>query len=193
MRAPPELKEGACGRARPHIYCARAPRDIAIIHPVMRTAAILVRKDAYIFFHRSLIITLMSSAATLSRFRTARALLILGGLLSLCISEGVGPRLVPLPAAPELAAATRRDGREATAARTTSHGKSTALHEAMIPQTHKRWGAERQPLPLATHGFNGGLAHACDARALSPNVYPPLHTVSAPASRPAGRAPPRLA
>ena len=129
----------------------------------------------------------------MTRLPAARVLLILGVLVSLCVSDNVGPRLLPLPLAPELASAPVSSDRGQAASRTPSHGGTIGARVEMVSASQSRAGAERQSPHAAAHTPKFELAIPSAAHALRRKLYPPLAESSAPFSRPKGRAPPRLA
>jgi hypothetical protein len=128
----------------------------------------------------------------MTRFPAARVLLILGVLASLCISDNVGPRLLPLPLTPELASALVPSDRGLAASRTPSHGVTTGARVEMVSAPQSRAGAERQSPHAAAHTPEFELAIPSAPHSLRQAIYPTFTESSAPFSRPKGRAPPRL-
>lgn len=126
----------------------------------------------------------------MTRLPAARVLLILGALASLCVSDNVGPRLLPLPQVSELALTVRPSGRGPVASHTPSHSRTSGVRVEMVSAPQSRVGAERQSPHAAAPKFE--LAVPPAPRSLRRELYPPSNELSAPFARPKGRAPPRL-
>jgi hypothetical protein len=133
----------------------------------------------------------MVSDAVKTRLPAARVSLILGVLVSLCISDNVGPRLLPLPLTSELASASVPSGRGQSASRTPSHGRTTGARVEMVSAPQSRAGAERPSPHAAAHPPQFEFAIPPSPNSLRRELHPPLTESSAPFSRPKGRAPPR--
>ncbi|HEU4596511.1 MAG TPA: hypothetical protein VFS10_15350 [Pyrinomonadaceae bacterium] len=127
----------------------------------------------------------------MTRFPATRVLLILGALLSLCVSDNVGPRLLPLPPSPELAPAPGLFERGQTASRTTPHGGTEGARVEMASATQNRAGAERQSPQAAARAPKFEIVIPSTPRLLRWEDHPPFAERSTPFSRPEGRAPPR--
>jgi hypothetical protein len=129
----------------------------------------------------------------MTKLPAARVLLILGALVVLCVSDTVGPRLLPLPFTAELAPTPVPSDRGQAASRTTSHGETTGARVEIVSAPQSRAGAERQWPHAAAHASK--FEYAAPRAPRSPGREPdsPLAESSAPFSRPKGRAPPRLA
>ena len=134
----------------------------------------------------------MASDAALFKLPATRVLLILGVLASLCVSDNVGPRLLPLPPLPELASASETPGRGHAASRTPAHGRMTGARVEMVSAPQSRAGAERQSPQTAAHAPKFELVVPSAPHTLTRELYPPSSESSAPFSRPKGRAPPRF-
>ena len=128
----------------------------------------------------------------MTKFKPTRVLLIFGVLLSLCVSDNVGPRLLPLPLAPEFASATVSSDPGQSASRTPSHGGTIGARVEMVSVPQSRAGAEHQSPHAAAHTPEFRLASPPAPRSLRRELYLPFAESSAPFSRPKGRAPPRL-
>jgi len=128
----------------------------------------------------------------MTKLRATRVLLILCALVSLCVSDNVGPRLLPLPSAPESASLPRHPDREPAATNAPSQGRTDDdARVEMAPAPQSRVGAERQSSQAAAHTPKFELA-APPARPLPGwEIYQPSAKSSAPFSRPKGRAPPQ--
>jgi hypothetical protein len=112
-------------------------------------------------------------------------------LVSLCVSDNVGPRLLPLPSISELASAPQASDPWEAASRVPARGKTEGARVDMVTAPQSRAGAERQS-PHAARAPKFELAVPPAPRSLRPELYPPSAESSAPFARPKGRAPPRL-
>ncbi len=128
----------------------------------------------------------------MTKVSAARVLIILGVLVSLCVSDNVGPRLLPLPPIPELASGPSLTGSGQAASRAPSRGRTAGARVEMVSAAQSRAGAERQSPQAAAHSPKFELAVPSTHNSLKRESYPPLGESSAPFSRPKGRAPPRL-
>ena len=122
-----------------------------------------------------------------------RALLIIGALISLCLSDGVGPRLMPLPV-PEAARASAEvpQGNAPTASRVPSPVKGSTSRVEMAATAQNRAGARHQQSQTATHAPQGMFEAPAVIILKVHGSYGPLLSFTAPVSRPPGRGPPRL-
>lgn len=125
--------------------------------------------------------------------RKARALFILGVLLSLCASDNVGPRLLPLPAPPESAAAARHLDHGEAASRAPARGRASGARVEMASTPKSRAGAGRQLTPAVANTPRVGLPSPLVAGLLRGEPYSPVRESYANVWRPRGRAPPQLA
>ncbi|HKS26622.1 MAG TPA: hypothetical protein VJS44_02325 [Pyrinomonadaceae bacterium] len=117
-----------------------------------------------------------------------RALIIIGALVSLCVSNNVGTRLLPLPAAAQAYAGHLSPN--PAASNLPASSKTAAFRVAIAAPAQKRAGAERQPLSVAAHTPKGVSTGPAEARIFKRPVYTPLQSTSAYAAQPPGRAPP---
>lgn len=122
-----------------------------------------------------------------------RALLIIGALVSLCLSDGVGPRLMPLPV-PEAATASAEvpQGSAPAASRVPSPVKGSGPRVEMAATAHSRAGSPDQQAQTATHAPQGMFEAPAVIILKVRGAYGPLLSFTAPVSRPPGRGPPRL-
>lgn len=126
--------------------------------------------------------------------RTWRALLIIGALVSLCVSDGVGPRLLPLPLSHgDIAYAEARQGFDPAASRAPAPTKGPGPRVEMAAAPQNRAGAGQQQVQVAAHAPGGVFEAPARVVVGVAAEYRPLSPVAAPALRPPGRAPPRLA
>lgn len=129
--------------------------------------------------------------AAMTNFTATRVLLILCALVSLCVSDNVGPRLLPLPPAAEaVSLPLPSDGTPATSP-TPSQRETDDARVEMAPAPQSRVGAGRHSSQGAAHTLKFEL-DAPPARPL-PGWEDYQHSAesTAPLSRPKGRAPPQ--
>src|SRR5688572_13539082 len=84
----------------------------------------IVSRRAFIFMD-------MARDAAMTRLRAARVFIILGVLVSLCISDNVGPRLLPLPSTSELPSAPGVFHPRLAASRAPSQGRTEGARVEM--------------------------------------------------------------
>ena len=122
-----------------------------------------------------------------------RALLIIGALVSLCLSDGVGPRLIPLPVSEAAtASADVQQGNAPAASRMPSPINGSAPRVEMAGTAQNRAGARHQQAQTATHAPQGMLEAPAVIILKVRGAYGSLLSFTAPVSRPPGRGPPRL-
>lgn len=127
----------------------------------------------------------------MTKLTAARVFIILGVLVSLCVSDNVGPRLLPLPSVSELASAPGAFNPGEAASRAPAHRKTAGARVEMVTAPQSRAGAERQSAHAAgAPKFE--LAVPLAPRSPRLELNPPSAEISAPFARPKGRAPPRL-
>ncbi len=120
-----------------------------------------------------------------------RALVIVAALFSLCVSNNVGPRFVPLPVVTDRATESRHESPGNATSRPPLPGESNSFRVPMMAQAQKRADKEPQPQPLAAlpKGAVVLSGDTCTAAEFS-------HSVSVwkspSVSQPPGRAPPRF-
>ena len=98
----------------------------------------------------------MSANATMTKFPAARVFIILGVLVSLCVSDNVGPRLLPLVT--ELASGPNLTGPGQAASRAPSRGRTVGARVEMVSAAQSRAGAERQSPQAVPHALKFELA-----------------------------------
>jgi hypothetical protein len=122
-----------------------------------------------------------------------RALLIIGALISLCLSDTVGPRLLPLPVSEIVTAfAEGQPGIEPAASRAPSPTKNSSPRVEMAATAQNRAGADHKHVQAAVHAPRGVLEAPPPIILYALNAHQPLYSLTAQVSRPPGRAPPRL-
>jgi hypothetical protein len=121
-----------------------------------------------------------------------RALLIIGALISLCLSDSVGPRLLPLPISEIVTTASAEgwQGFEPTATHAPAPTKGANPRVEMAATPQNRAGVKH--VQVAAHTPKGMPEAPADIIVDALSAYQPLHRLTALASRPPGRAPPRL-
>ena len=125
---------------------------------------------------------------TVTRFSLVRAMVVVGALLSLCVSSNVGPCFLPLPALESYTAEILQQTPGTTASR--SHSNGSAGFRVPIAQAQKR-ADESQAQPVAAMP-RVHFVLPDDTRVFADLSHPDTYFGSALASLPSGRAPPRL-
>ena len=120
-----------------------------------------------------------------------RSALVIAALLSLCVSNNVGPSFLPLPRVTDRLAENPQENQRDTASRPPSPAESDTFRVPMMGNTQKRADKEPQPQPLAVT-LKGGFVLPNDARVATEFSYPISVFAPASVSQPPGRAPPRL-
>ena len=133
----------------------------------------------------------MTFATIISRVSEVRAFVVLATLISLCVSNNVGPSFLPLPLVTDREAGTAQEDQRDKASRVPSPTESNSFRVPMMGHTQKRAVKEPQPQPLgATPG--AALVLPNDARVAIELSFSVSLFASASVSQPPGRAPPRL-
>ena len=127
----------------------------------------------------------------ISRTFELRALLIVATLISLCVSNNVGPSFLPLPVVTDRVAEKPQEKQLDKASRTPSPAESDSFRVPMMGQTQKRAAKEPQPQPLAAT-LKAGIALPADTRVATKLSFPISLFSSALVSQPPGRAPPLI-
>lgn len=146
------------------------------------------RRKGCILFHARVIIFYMARAFTGRNIIAVRALFTLGALLSLCVSDTVGPRLLPLPASAGHAPASRQAVENASPA--PSEGASKVVRVVMAAPSRKQEGAGHHSLHAIPHAGDGLVTPPSVLRTFLQTTCPPSPASSAVVTRPPGRAPP---
>ena len=146
------------------------------------------RGKACILFPSPVITLYMARVFTMRNPIAVRALFTLGALISLCVSDTVGPRLLPLPASATRAAAVPQAVEGAS--RAPLGNTSQVVRVAMAAPTPKQEGAGRHSLHLIPHADVELVTPPCVARTFLQTTSTPSPAASAAVTRPPGRAPP---
>jgi len=133
----------------------------------------------------------MMVGTIISRIFQLRALLVLATLISLCVSNNVGPSFLPLPIVKDRIAEKPQENQRDTASRCPSPTQSDSFRVPMMGQAQKRAVKELQAQPLGTT-LRAGLVLPNDARVATELSFSVSQFTSASVSQPPGRAPPRL-
>lgn len=130
----------------------------------------------------------MPSGKDETRALSLRALIIFCALLSLCVSDTVGPRLLPLPAAAAHSASHTQTVEDASPA--PSGGASELVRVVMAAPARKHDGAGHHSLHAIPHADVRLVTPPGIALTYLQTTCPPSPASSAAVTRPPGRAPP---
>jgi len=133
----------------------------------------------------------MMVGTNISRIFQLRGLVVLATLISLCVSNNVGPSFLPLPIVTDRIAEKPQENQRDTASRCPSPTQSDSFRVPMMGQAQKRAVKEFQSQPLGTT-LRAGLVLPNDARVATELSFSVSQFTSASVSQPPGRAPPRL-
>ena len=133
----------------------------------------------------------MALQLIISRFSKARAFLVFAALISLCVSNNVGPSFLPLPLIPDRIAETPQKNQRDTASRVPSPAESDSFRVPMMGQKQNRAATDPKTQPFATTP-KAGFVLPTEARVAAELGFPIPLINSASVSQPPGRAPPRL-
>jgi hypothetical protein len=127
-----------------------------------------------------------------SRFFELRAFLVFAALISLCVSNNVGPCFLPLPAVTDhLVEQHRPNPQNTTVSRSSSRTGSESFRVPIMGQAQKRADKEHHVQPFAASP-KAGIVLPDDAPVATELNFPISLFSSASVSQPPGRAPPRL-
>ena len=124
-----------------------------------------------------------------SRFFKVRAFLIFAALISLCVSNNVGPSFLPLPLISDEIADTQQKNQRDKASRVPSPAEADSFRVPMMGQKQNRDAREPQSHPVATTPKADFLLPSETGVGAELGIPISLFT-SASASQPPGRAPP---
>ena len=116
----------------------------------------------------------------------------LGVVVSLCVADNVGLRLLPFPLVPALVSTPGPSDQGPAASHSLSHGRTTGARVAMLTAPQSRAEAERPSPHVAAYALKFYLAVPSIPCSHGWEPDPPSAENSASVSRPKGRAPPRL-
>jgi hypothetical protein len=122
-----------------------------------------------------------------------RAILVLGALLCLCISDSAGPRLFPLPTAgtnPEVSESSLQGC--AYASRTPDQNREPNAYLQMVAASQYRARDCHHHGQQATHAPHGFCQPQLSSLTTTPDTYAPLNFKTKFHSIPTGRGPPRF-
>lgn len=132
----------------------------------------------------------MASGTYEKRALSLRALVIFCALLSLCVSDTVGPRLLPLPEAAARPAAALRAAEGADVTPAPSHGDTAFVREAMAAPARKQAGSQGHALHVTADLAERLVRPPAEIPSLTRTTRTPAPRSSAATTRPPGRAPP---
>ena len=127
-----------------------------------------------------------------SRSINVRAALVIVALLSLCVSNNVGPCFLPLPVVTDGVANNPQGNKENKASRSSSPAESDNFRVPMMAQTQKRSDKAPEAQPV-TATPKAAFVPPVNAAAITEFSYQISFATSASVSQPPGRAPPRFA
>ncbi len=133
----------------------------------------------------------MALDSLISRFFQLRAFLAFAALISLCVSNNVGPSFLPLPLVTDRIAGTAQEDQSDKASRVPSPAKSDSFRVPMMGQKQNRDARDPQSQPVATTPKADFLLPS-ETGVAAELGFPTSLFTSASASQPPGRAPPRL-
>ena len=137
------------------------------------------------------IIISMALQKITARILGLRALIIVSALISLCVSNNVGPSFLPLPVVRDRPAEKPQDNQGDTASRWPSPAESDSFRVPMMGQKQNRAATEPQTQPFATTP-KSDFVLPDDSRVPAELCFAVSFFTSASVSQPPGRAPPRL-
>ncbi len=132
----------------------------------------------------------MISGTNRTRALSLRAFVVICALLSLCVSDTAGPRLLPLPGAVATAAADRQGLAASDVTPVPSRQDTAVVREAMAPPTRKVAGGERHTLHITAGVAKALVSPPVGVPSSVRATFSPAPQSSAAVTRPPGRAPP---
>jgi hypothetical protein len=132
----------------------------------------------------------MAPGTNKTRAPSLRAFVVVYALLSLCVSDTVGPRLLPLPEAVTTTAADRHilEGADVTPAPTRQD--TAVVRVAMAPPARKEAGGGRHTLHVTAGVVEARVRPPVEVPSSTWTTCSPASQSSAAVTRPPGRAPP---
>ena len=145
---------------------------------------------ACILFRAAHIIYFMAGVSTNKRPLALRALVVLGALLSLCVSDSVGPRLLPLPAASERTPVQGQAYEFADASSAPTREHPAIVRVAMAAPARKQAHDVQHTQHVTASAAQSLIKPTNDARSFTQTTYSPVQATPVAVRRPSGRAPP---
>ena len=137
-----------------------------------------------------LISTVMAALTIISRRFELRAFMIFAGLITLCVSNNVGPSFLPMPFVVDGVAQNQQNQLDPAKLIHQSPARSDGFRVPIMAQAQKRADKDQQSQPLATT-LKIGFVPPNDAR-VAVEVCSRISLITSPSvSQPPGRAPPR--
>lgn len=127
----------------------------------------------------------------ISRFFELRAFLVCAALVSLFVSNNVGPCFLPLPGVTGRVLEHRRNLQDNVASRSSSRDRSDSFRVPMMGQAQKRADKEHHAQPIVSSS-TAGIVPPDDAPVAVELSLHFFYLPSVSVSQPPGRAPPRL-
>ena len=123
-----------------------------------------------------------------------RAILVLGALLCLCVSDSAGPRLFPLPAVAGVKVEAEAFSAETSAgiSQTRDQKRETHAYLQMVAASLYRTRDCHSQGQLATHSPTSSCQSQSTDLITTPETYAPFNRKTQFLSVPTGRAPPQL-
>ena len=132
----------------------------------------------------------MALQSITSKFFKARAFLVFAALISLCVSNNVGPSFLPLPLISDEIAETPQKSQRDKASRVPSPAEADSFRVPMMGQKQNRDAREPQSQPVATTPKADFLLPS-ETGVAAELGFPISLFTSTSVSQPPGRAPPR--
>lgn len=132
----------------------------------------------------------MTPATNKTRALSLRAFVVVCALLSLCVSDTVGPRLLPLPGALATTTADWRVLEGTDVNPLPSRPETAVVREAMAPPARKEAGGERHTLHVTAGLARTLVRPPAEVPSSARTTYSPAAQSSSALTRPPGRAPP---
>jgi hypothetical protein len=133
----------------------------------------------------------MKLGATTSKFFNVRIALVVATLISLCVSNNVGPSFLPLPVLTNLATENRANNQQNTASRVPSSAESDNLRVPMLAQSQTRADKDQTTQTLSAT-LKAGFVIPEETRVVAESNYQIALITSPSVLQPPGRAPPLL-
>jgi hypothetical protein len=137
---------------------------------------------------------IMKLAGNNVRLFWQRAVLVVGALLCLCVSDSAGPRLLPLPVpSPTIAVSVFPPDTCPGASQRPSPQRESNTYNKIVAGSQYRTRERHHHVQPATHAPQTSIQLQPTNLASAPAIYASLNFKTPSLSLPTGRAPPRLA